>query len=282
MILHNNPTAVIMQGNTLANPLFLDNNSDLKLFDYSVANPPFSDKRWSNGIDPSNWAEVMQDDSYIISADGWKAETYRILDTNKKTGKVTDKGWTCDLVPKTLVIDHFFSSEKKALEDLEADGEAITTQLTELEEEQSGDDGYFSDLDKVNKANVQSRLKELKGAADVKDEVNVLNAYLELTTKQSDVKSQIKELEVALDRSLLAKYQTITETEVKALVVDDKWMGSIEAAIKTQMDQISQNLTQRIKELAERYDKPLPKLHNKVEELTATVESHLKKMGFKV
>ena len=51
-------------------------------------------------------------------------------------------------------------------------------------------------------------------------------------------------------------------------------------AIKTQMDQISQNLTQRIKELADRYDKPLPKLHNKVEELTATVESHLKKMGY--
>ncbi len=53
MILHNNPTALIEQGNTLANPKFKDGQS-LKTFDYVVANPPFSDKRWNNGIDPAN------------------------------------------------------------------------------------------------------------------------------------------------------------------------------------------------------------------------------------
>ena len=51
MILHDNPTALIVQGNTLADPKFKDGDS-LKTFDYVVANPPFSDKRWSNGIDP--------------------------------------------------------------------------------------------------------------------------------------------------------------------------------------------------------------------------------------
>ena len=45
------------------------------------------------------WAETMQDDCYLIAADGWKAETYRIIETDKK-GKEKDKGWTCDLVPK--------------------------------------------------------------------------------------------------------------------------------------------------------------------------------------
>jgi type I restriction enzyme M protein len=49
MILHNNPIAVIEQGNTLADPKFLDGNH-LKTFDYVVANPPFSDKRWSTGL----------------------------------------------------------------------------------------------------------------------------------------------------------------------------------------------------------------------------------------
>ncbi len=53
MILHNNPTALIEQGNTLAHPNFNDGDS-LKTFDYVVANPPFSDKRWSTGIDPLN------------------------------------------------------------------------------------------------------------------------------------------------------------------------------------------------------------------------------------
>ena len=53
MILHNTPTALIVQGNTLADPKFKDADT-LKTFDYVVANPPFSDKRWSTGIDPLN------------------------------------------------------------------------------------------------------------------------------------------------------------------------------------------------------------------------------------
>ena len=53
MILHNNPTALIEQGNTLADPKFKDGDT-LKTFDYVVANPPFSDKRWSTGFDPLN------------------------------------------------------------------------------------------------------------------------------------------------------------------------------------------------------------------------------------
>lgn len=57
MILHDNPTAEIRQGNTLADPKFKETvgyKEQLKTFDYVVANPPFSDKRWSNGIDPEN------------------------------------------------------------------------------------------------------------------------------------------------------------------------------------------------------------------------------------
>src|SRR5215831_13158617 len=53
MILHNNPTALVMHGNTLTDPKFKDGES-LKTFDYVVANPPFSDKRWSTGLDPAN------------------------------------------------------------------------------------------------------------------------------------------------------------------------------------------------------------------------------------
>src|SRR5260221_10098180 len=52
MILHNSPTAAIHGGqSTLASPFFKERDA-VKTFDYVVANPPFSDKRWSNGIDP--------------------------------------------------------------------------------------------------------------------------------------------------------------------------------------------------------------------------------------
>jgi hypothetical protein len=50
MILHDNATASIVQGNTLAHPKFMQ-GATLKTFDHVVANPPFSDKRWSTGLD---------------------------------------------------------------------------------------------------------------------------------------------------------------------------------------------------------------------------------------
>jgi type I restriction enzyme M protein len=62
-------------------------------------------------------------------------------------------------------------------------------------------------------------------------------------------------------------------------VVDKKWMHSMEQIIRTEMDNISHRLTQRIKELAERYETPLPQLSNDVDDLTVKVENHLKQMG---
>ena len=108
------------------------------------------------------WAETMQDDCYLIAADGWKAETSRIIEKDKK-GKEKDKGWTCDLVPKALIVARYFAKEQAAIDQLAAELEGVTARLTELEEEHGGEDGAFSELDKVNKANVTARLKEIKG-----------------------------------------------------------------------------------------------------------------------
>jgi len=225
------------------------------------------------------WADTMQDDCYIIAADGWRAETYRILVENKQK-KMVDKGWTCDLVPKELMINHFFLKEKAAIEILESEKENIVAQLTELEEEHSGEEGCFAEMDKVNKGAVQGRLKEMKDEADAKDEIKVLKAYLKLLTRQTNTNKKIKEATAELDKKLYAKYPTITEDEIKTLVVDDKWMATIEKAIQTEMNRISQRLTQRISELAERYEIPLPGQTDEVKELESKVNAHLKNMGF--
>ena len=229
----------------------------------------------------SYWNETMQDDCYIISADNWKAETYRILVENKAK-KMIDKGWTCDLVPKGLVINRYFETEKKAITDLETEKETIASELTELEEEHSTEDGYFAELEKVNKANITKRIKELKGETDVKEELAVLTQYLDLLTKQTATNKKIKEAEKDLDNKLYAKYPTLTEDEVKQLVVDDKWIQTIESAIKGEIDHISQRLTNRIKELAERYETPLPQLEAELAEVEAKVNAHLTKMGFEL
>ena len=240
------------------------------------------------------WGDTMQDDCYIIAADGWEAETYRIIELNKKKQEV-DKGWTCDLVPKDLVTTKYFKNERESLEILQAEKETIVSELNELEEEHSTEDGYFAEFDKVNKSTVAARLKEVKNesfdlAAEPVEgygdeeltETVVLQKYLDLKKDEAATNKKIKEAEKDLDKKLYAKYPTLTETEIKTLVVDDKWMQSIETAIKGEIDHISQRLTNRIKELAERYEMPLPDIDKEVLELERKVNTHLIKMGFEL
>jgi type I restriction enzyme M protein len=68
--------------------------------------------------------------------------------------------------------------------------------------------------------------------------------------------------------------------EIKTLVVEKKWMAAIDRRIRTEMDNISHRLTQRIKELAERYETPMPRMTENVADLEAKVNTHLTKMGF--
>lgn len=225
------------------------------------------------------WATTMQDDCYLIAADGWKAETYRIVETNKK-GKEVDKGWACDLVPKQLVVNRYFARQQAAIREQEAALESVAAQMAEMEEEHGGDDGAFAELDKVNKANVSARLKEIKDDDEAKEEIDVLQTWLKLCLKEAVVKKSLKEAEAELDALAYAKYPTLEEADIKTLAVEDKWMATISAAIHGEMDRISQTLTQRVKELAERYETPLPKLVDKVADLSEKVAAHLKKMGF--
>ena len=225
------------------------------------------------------WAETMQDDCYLIAADGWKAETTRVIETDKK-GKEKDKGWTCDLIPKPLIVARYYAKEQAAIDQLAAELESVTAKLAELEEEHGGEDGAFAELDKVNKANVAARLKEIKDDKEAKDEAAALNDWLKLNADEADLKKRLKDAEAELDAKAYAHYPKLTEAEIKTLVVDDKWLAALDAAIHGEMDRVSQQLTQRVKELAERYETPLPQMVNRVAELEAKVNHHLEKMGF--
>ncbi|WP_026439409.1 type I restriction-modification system subunit M [Acidocella facilis] len=224
------------------------------------------------------WGEVMQDDVYAIAADGWKAETYRIIEKTKKGEK--DKGWACDLIPKPLIVARYFATAQKAIDDLAAGMETIEANVAELEEEHGGEEGFFSDLDKLDKANVAARLKEIKADKSAKDEAKALNEWLKLTSEKAELKKVLKENEAALDAKAYAKYPKLSEAETKTLVVEDKWLAALDEAIHGEMERISQALTQRVKELAERYETPLPELAASVAALEKKVNRHLVKMGF--
>ncbi len=225
------------------------------------------------------WETTMQDDCYLIADEGWKAKTYRIIEKDKK-GKEKDKGWTCDLVPKSLIVARFFAKEQETVDKLTAELESVTARMTEIEEENGGDEGAFSELDKVNKANVTARLKEIKGDRETQEETAVLNDWLKLANEEVDLKKHLKDAENSLDAKAYAYYPKLTEDDIKTLVVDDKWLTALDTAIHGEMDRISQSLTQRVKELAERYETPMPQMTERVAELEAKVNQHLERMGF--
>ncbi|MNF63964.1 putative type I restriction enzymeP M protein [compost metagenome] len=87
MILHDCPTAEIWQDNTLSAPHFKDPMGNLKLFDFIVANPPFSTKAWSNGFNPAE--DEYNRFSYGIPPDknGDYAFLLHMLTSLKSTGK---------------------------------------------------------------------------------------------------------------------------------------------------------------------------------------------------
>jgi type I restriction enzyme M protein len=66
----------------------------------------------------------------------------------------------------------------------------------------------------------------------------------------------------------------------KALAIDDKWLAAVEASVQGELDRVSQTLTGRVRELAERYATALPELTSQVEALSVRVTAHLKKKGF--
>jgi len=225
------------------------------------------------------WAETLQDDCYLIALEGWKAVTYRIIETDKK-GKEKDKGWTCDLVPKPLIVARYFAKEQAAIDKLAAEVESVSARLAELEEEHGGEEGAFAELDKVNKAYVGARLKEIKGDKQAKDEAAALNAWLKLAFDEAELKKRLKATESELDAKAYRHYPKLTEAEIKTLVVADKWLAALDADIHGEMDRVSQQLTQRVKELAERYEIPLPQMTDRVANLEQRVSAHLQKMGF--
>jgi type I restriction enzyme M protein len=225
------------------------------------------------------WYDVMQDDCYLIVAEGWKISTYRIIEKNKK-GKKVDKGWTCDLVPKSLVINRYFSEQQQAIDEMNIVLEAIQNQQSEMKEEHNVEDGIFFELDKINQGSITKRLKELKNEADSQEEQAILKQYLALLAQESRHNKIMKKANADFDAKLLDCYSTLSEEQIKQLVIEDKWMAAIEKYIHTEMDHISQTLAQRIRALAERYEVSLPVLNQQVEELENSVNQHLQKMGF--
>ena len=108
----------------------------------------------------------------------------------------------------------------------------------------------------------------------------MLNKYLDGLEQEAEASRKVKTAQKTLETSVSAKYKELSEDEVKALVADDKWMARLASDVQSELNRVSQALTGRIKQLAERYATPLPLITQEVEVLSSKVEAHLQRMGF--
>ena len=244
------------------------------------------------------WAESMQDDCHIIAGSGWfkgvqPREIVKVQDKNKKMvwpeshdylkGK---RRFKSDLVSAPILIARYFIIERDSIDTLEVNLASIEQQLQEMMEENGGDEGLLveviegdGDKQKITAKAIKARLKEIGKDAEYVDEGKALKDYSELLDKQTDCKAKLKAAIEDLDAKVDAKYPKLTEAEIKSLVVDDKWIATLATAVQGELDRVSQTLTGRIRELAERYESPLPQIVDEVAALSAKVDEHLKKMG---
>jgi type I restriction enzyme M protein len=247
------------------------------------------------------WATTLQDDAYLIAEAGWisGALPREIRQVKNKEGKLIwpekedfrqgKRRFKSDLVPAELLIARFFKAEQDTISDLDGLLASLQQELDEALEENSGEDGLLAeviegegDKQKITAKTVKARLKGIGRDPDYAEERQALIEYTDLLTQQAETKLLLKSAQDDLDAKLLAKYPTLSEDEIKTLVVDDKWLASIAAAVQGELDRVSQTLTGRIRQLAERYETPLPILIDYLDGLAARVEGHLKAMGAKL
>ncbi len=239
----------------------------------------------------SYWQDTMQDDVYMIILDGWfaanKPQAINENKDKKNKGKadftVGKQKFKADLIPPSLIISKFFTNEQEKINKLESEAALITQALEEIKEENTGDEGLLSEVvngDKISKKSISVRLKEVKNDRDFDDERKILNDCLKLLEQESDANSKVKQAQQDLEAKVAAQYSKLTEKEIKSIIIEDKWFASLDAAIHSELDTVSQLLSERIKQLIERYSMPLPSITKEVEELAAKVDEHLTKMGF--
>jgi len=247
------------------------------------------------------WSDTMQDDVYLITSDGWRdaARLRLIIEEKKAKGDKGQKNETekadlvvgkrklvADLIPPLLIVARFFAVDQARIDAIEAEMAAATAAMDEMKEEHGGEEGLLydamDDAGKLSKATLSARLREVRRDSEAGEERALLESYLGLMKKEGGLKKDLKEAQGALATRVEARYAGLSESEIVALVVEDKWLAALAAGVQAEVDRASQTLTGRVRQLAERYATPLSALEDEVSELSAKVEEHLKKMGFEI
>ncbi|CAK2222337.1 type I restriction enzyme M protein [Vibrio crassostreae] len=233
------------------------------------------------------WADTLQDDIYVLVQDNWQAgKVLRELKTAKgeKLKETPDliiakKKYKAELIPPSLIVSRYFADEQTAINELQAKQDAATQTLESYLEEQSSEEGLLveaiNDKDKITKASVAARTK----LATDSEELAALKQATKLFNADAAAKKAVKTAIEALDLAVFNQYPKLSIDEVKVLIAEDKWHATLQTNIVAEIERVTQQMANRVKQLEERYSAPLPTLTKSVDDLSDKVANHLKAMG---
>lgn len=237
----------------------------------------------------SYWNNVMADDVYMLVQDSYNAvreievftkTTIKKSKDGTEVKKTAETGWDGKLVPKTLIIEMFFSEEQKLVKDKEAMILMVQTQLDEIIEN-AEEDSIINEVLKDN-GNIDKLVlkKKLKDNLLDSDERKVLQTLSDLVVKVDESTKTLKDIRIDIDKKVREKYSKLTDKEIMELLIERKWYQSILGGVYELYTAVSSQITERVTELAERYDRTMPELEIEVAEIESKVKYHLKRMGF--
>lgn len=200
------------------------------------------------------WAETLQDDCYLISRDGWKAE---LLPPAKKNA--TWENYVCDLLPVEIIARVKFGEELTSIDLLRSHLEEVVQNIAEIDEKLA-DEESEEEID-------EEGLKTTRKA-------------LEYSVKQ--FKKAIKDETETLTGKIVKYYVGLDETAIKEHVIGDKWTATLENRFVAELARVKAKIVADVKSLAARYAVTLPDAERAVDELSAKVAGHLAAMGIEV
>ncbi len=230
--------------------------------------------------------EVLQDDWFLLSFNGFKsAKELRKLtplkDKNKKANYLEEPDfivqktyYKSDLIPKNLIKQRFFEKEAKELEALENALNEKEALLDEFIEEHSNEEGLFDGL-KINESVLK---KELKNATDPEDK-QILKTALELLEAKNKALKMKNKAHEELELKAFHQYKNLELSEIKDLIIKDKWLKSLKNALENKIQKRINAFTSTLNGIIQTYSNSLLELDKEVKESESKVLEHLRDLG---
>lgn len=249
------------------NPTFRDYNCDL-LPVHVVINQYFKEENEA----------VNKAEEHVLQLKGEieQMEEEYFEELNDSVNEITSK-YLYAICPKPL------NGEKEILEAFLAINEKGKIGKEKREAIIAENRNVFDRLSDLSVSAIKYRLKEVVNYAALPDDtIKLYLQYIDLNKELVNAKTDVKQKISKLTKLVVEKYPTLQESEIKDMVINDKWHTAIVGGAISAAFAVTVDIEQQVTALVDRYARRLSDIDASVRDLEEKVNAHLAKMGFEL